>query len=326
VFRAPGLGFDPEGGVEQGFQPKKHPSLSNAGGKGCKLVIRGVVWQSPAMAALKRKRILRILFIALLFTSGGCMFFRQFETSQVYHPSRKIHGEASSLGRAFEEALFEAEDGVKLHGWFFPADAASPRKDWAILQCHGNAGNISGRLGQYEALLETGASVFAFDYRGYGNSEGKPGEEGTYRDAQAAHRWLADRGFAATNIIVLGESLGGGVGSELALREPIKALILERTFTSIPDVGAEIFWFLPVRLLSSIKYDTLSKLPRITAPVLVLHSRGDEIVGFHHGEKNFEAANEPKLFRELDGGHNETLFANRRGYLDALEEFLKTLE
>lgn len=278
------------------------------------------------MADLKRSTSVLALLVVLLIASSGCMFFRQFETSQVYQPSRESYGDASSLGRAFDEAHFEAEDGVKLHGWFFPADASSPRKHWAILQCHGNAGNISGRLGQYQALLETGASVFAFDYRGYGQSEGKPGEEGTYLDAQAAHRWLVSRGFAATDIIVLGESLGGGVGSELALRGPIKALILERTFTSIPDVGAEVFPFLPVRLLSSIKYDTHGKLPRINAPVLVFHSRHDELIGFHHGERNFKAANEPKMFRELEGGHNDGLFVNRRRYLDALEEFFKTLE
>ena len=269
---------------------------------------------------------MRALLIVLFFTFFGGMFIRQFEHSQVYHPSRESHGDAASLGRAFEDAHFEADDGVKLHGWFFPADASSPRRDWAILQCHGNAGNISGRLGQFEVLLETGASVFAFDYRGYGRSEGAPGEEGTYRDAQAAHQWLVGKGFGATNIIVLGESLGGGVGSELALREPVKALILERTYTSIPDLGAEVFPFLPVRLLSSIKYDTRDKLPRITAPVLVLHSRQDELVGFHHGERNYEAANEPKMLRELEGGHNDALFVNRERYLDALEEFFKSLE
>lgn len=295
-------------------------------GRACRLVIRRAVWHGLRMTEFKRRSVPRILAVALLFTFGGCMFFRQFEHSQVYHPSKERYGEASSLGRAFDEARFEAEDGVKLHGWFFPGEDSSPRKDWVILQCHGNAGNISGRLGQYQVLLETGASVFAFDYRGYGQSEGKPGEEGTYRDAQAAHRWLVNRGITATNIIVLGESLGGGIGSELALRAPIKALILERSFTSIPDAGAELFPFLPVRLLSTIHYDTHDKLPRITVPVMVLHSRGDEMIGFHHGEKNFAAANEPKLFRELEGGHNDTLQANRQRYLDALEEFFEMLE
>jgi len=252
--------------------------------------------------------------------------FRQFEHSQVYHPSREVYGDAESLQRPFEDVRFVAGDGVELHGWFFPANESSPRKDWVILQCHGNAGNVSGRLMHFQALLATGAGLLAFDYRGYGKSEGEPGEEGTYRDARAAHDWLIAKGFLAENVIVLGESLGGGIGSQLATEKPVKALILERTFTSVPDIAAEFFTFLPVRLLGSIQYDTINRLDRIDAPVLVLHGRGDEIVKYHHGEKLFAAAKQPKMFRELEGGHNDTLLVNRDRYLEALEDFFATLE
>lgn len=252
--------------------------------------------------------------------------FRQFEHSQVYHPSRQVYGDAASLQRPFEDVRFAAGDGVGLHGWFFRADEASARRDWVILQCHGNAGNISGRLMHFQALLASGVSLFAFDYRGYGRSEGEPGEEGTYRDVRAAHEWLVTKGFKAENIIVLGESLGGGIGSKLAMEKTVKALILERTFTSIPDIASELFPFLPVRLLGSIQYDTINRLDRIDAPVLVLHGRDDEIVKYHHGEKLFEAAKEPKMFRELEGGHNDTLIVNRDRYLEALEDFFGMLE
>ncbi len=262
------------------------------------------------------------LACALLFWA----MFRQFEHSQVYHPSREIYGDAASLQRPFEDVRFVASDGIDLHGWFFPARESSPRKDWVILQCHGNAGNISGRLMHFQALLATGASLFAFDYRGYGRSGGQPGEEGTYHDARAAHDWLVAKGFKAENVIVLGESLGGGISSQLAMEKTIKALILERTFTSVPDIAAEFFPFLPVRLLGSIQYDTINRLDRIDAPILVLHGRDDEIVKYHHGEKLFAAAREPKLFRELEGGHNDTLVVNRDRYLEALEDFFATLE
>lgn len=246
---------------------------------------------------------------------------RQFEHSQVYYPQRQLEASPSELRRPFEDARLNASDGVQLHGWFFPADTNSSRAQLAFLVCHGNAGNISHRLGLCAGLLETGASVFVFDYRGYGQSDGRPGEEGTYRDAQAAHTWLRQRGFRGEHIFVFGESLGGGVASELALRETLGGIVLQSTFTSIPDIGAELFPWLPVRLISSIKYDTHAKLPRIKVPVLVMHSREDDLIRFHHAEKNFAAANQPKFFCELRGSHNDAAWENGE-FREAIEKLL----
>ncbi len=246
---------------------------------------------------------------------------RWFEHSQIYHPFREFEGSPAELGRAFEEARFQAADGVSLHGWFFPAKTNSARAHLAFLICHGNAGNISHRLGVCGGLLETGAGVFVFDYRGYGRSEGRPGEEGTYLDAQAAHAWLRQKGFRGEHIIAYGESLGGGVVSELALREPLGGVVLQSTFTSMPEIGAELFPWLPVRLISTIKYDTRAKLPRIRVPVAVLHSRADDLARFHHAEKNFAAANEPKVFGELNGDHNAAVW-EQPAFRDALEKLL----
>jgi alpha-beta hydrolase superfamily lysophospholipase len=247
---------------------------------------------------------------------------RWFEHRQVYAPSRTLQAKGSELGRPFEEVFLKAQDGVQLHGWFFPAEKASPRAHLVLLLLHGNAGNIGTRLHFYRAWLEMGVNVFAFDYRGFGQSEGKPSEEGTYRDAQAACQWLRGQGFAPEDIIVLGKSLGGGVASELGLREKVGALILQSTFTSIPDVGSEIFPWLPVRRLHRIKYDTVNKLPRIEVPVLVTHSREDDLIGFHHAERNFESANEPKMLWEIHGDHTSTLEDGREKYLQGLEKFI----
>src|SRR5207249_8613654 len=106
------------------------------------------------------------------------------------------------------------------------------------LLCHGNAGNIGDRLEMAKALLQTGVNVFLFDYRGYGRSQGRPSEEGTYRDAQAAHQWLQQQGFEGANIIAFGESLGGGIASELALRAPLGGLVLQSTFSCMTDIGS----------------------------------------------------------------------------------------
>jgi len=262
---------------------------------------------------MKQQRMLRALkrvaIVVLLGFLGGCML-RQFEHSQVYYPQRQLEASPNELRRPFEDARFKSSDGVQLHGWFFPANTNSPRAHLAFLICHGNAGNISHRLGLCGGLLGTGASVFVFDYRGYGQSEGRPGEEGTYLDAQAAHAWLRQKGFRGEHIIAFGESLGGGVASELALRETLGGIVLQSTFTSIPDIGAELFPWLPVRWISTIKYDTQVKLPRINVPVLVMHSREDDLIRFHHAEQIFAAANEPKFLCELRGSHNDAAWEN----------------
>lgn len=249
------------------------------------------------------------------------MLLRWFENSRVYHPSRHLEATGKELGGAFEDVSFKSSDGVELNGWFYPAASSSQFGDMAFLNCHGNGGNISHRLGLYRAMLETGPAVFSFDYRGYGRSRGKPGEEGTYLDAQAAYGFLRQKGFAPRNIIVYGESLGGGIASELCLRAETGGLILQSTFTSLPDIGAELYPYLPVRWMGRIKYDTRSKLPRIKVPVLVMHSREDDLIGYRHSEQNFAAANEPKFFAELSGGHNDPAWEAPE-FEGALEKFL----
>jgi pimeloyl-ACP methyl ester carboxylesterase len=253
------------------------------------------------------------------------MLLRWFEHSQVYHPDRIMGATGAELGRPFEDVTFKASDGTKLTGWFFPSNTNSSRSHLAVLLCHGNAGNISSRLDMCAALLETGVNVFVFDYRGFGLSEGRPSEEGTYLDAQAAHQWLQQKRFRGDHIIAFGESLGGGIASELALREPLGGLVLQSTFSCMTDIGTELFPWLPVRWLSTIKYDTYSKLPRLNIPVLVMHSREDELVRFHHSQKNFAAANEPKLFWEIKGEHNAPLTA-RQDFIKGMEKFLEMVE
>ena len=266
-----------------------------------------------------RQRLLKFLVAGLLLF----MLLRWFEHSQVYHPSREMDADGMAAAQPFEDVFFKTGDGVELNGWFFAARTNSPRGHLAVLICHGNGGNISDRADLYRAWLHSGVAVFAFDYRGFGRSQGRPGEEGTYLDAQAAHQWLAKKGFQ--QILVHGESLGGGIASELCLRQKMRGLILQSTFTSIPDIGAKLFPWLPVRWLAKIKYDTHSKLPRLKIPVLVMHSRADELAPFEHAERNFAAANEPKLFWEITGGHNDAL-EDRARFIEGIEKFLRLVE
>lgn len=269
----------------------------------------------------RRKNLLGLILLPIVLF----VLLRWFEHLQVYHPTKTFWAEPGQMGLPWKEARFTASDATTLHGWFFPAATHSPRRDLVVLHCHGNGGNVSHRLEVAGALFETGVNVLLFDYRGYGRSGGRPSEAGTYLDAQAAHAWLVGRGFAGTNIIAFGESLGGGVAAELALREPLAALVLQSTFTSIPDIGAELFPFLPVRWLARIRYDTLAKLPRIAVPVVVLHGRQDTLVPFAHAVRNFAAAREPKRLAEIAGDHNDFIEAGREKFVAGFEQCLSLL-
>ncbi|MGA2173822.1 MAG: alpha/beta hydrolase [Verrucomicrobiota bacterium] len=249
------------------------------------------------------------------------LMLRRFEQNMVYQPSRQLDAAPGELGRPCEDVFILVAGDERIAAWYFPAATKGAP---VLLVCHGNAGNISHRLDLCAVLLEAGAGVLLFDYRGYGRSDGKPDEEGTYRDAQAAYHWLREKGLAGTNILAYGESLGGGVASELALREPLGGLILQSTFTSVPDLGAELFPWLPVRLIGRIRYDTRRKLPRLTIPILILHSPQDDLIPFAHAEKNFAAAHDPKFLCELSGRHNDGPWPSRPIILRAVREFLQT--
>lgn len=253
------------------------------------------------------------------------MLYR-FEHSQVYHPTRDAEYTPDDVGRPAEEVWLKTPDGHRLHAWFFAADKRSPRARFAMLFCHGNGGNLTSRPGYYRAILETGVSLLTFDYRGYGLSDGEPSEAGTYTDAETACQWLRTRGFAPAHILVWGESLGGGIASHVAATQGVGGLVLQSSFTSIPDIGAELFPWLPVKLLSRIKYDTHSRLPHLKCPVVVMHSRGDMTIRFHHGERNFAAARDPKAFIELEGDHNDPLLANRAAYVAGAEKIAQLAE
>lgn len=256
---------------------------------------------------------------------GLFIVLRWFEHAQVYHPDRSMDAKPGDLQRPFEDVVLKTGDGLEINGWYFPAATNSPRAGRVFLVCHGNAGNISHRLHLCSALLSTGGGVFVFDYRGYGRSQGSPSEKGTARDAEAAYQWLRQKGCAATNIIAYGESLGGGVAAELAARQPLGGLILQSTFTSVPDIGAELFPWLPVKTIASIHYATKDKLPKLKIPVLVMHSPEDDIIPYHHGKTNFALANEPKLFCELSGGHNNSI-EDRVRFVAGIDAFLRMVE
>jgi uncharacterized protein len=238
----------------------------------------------------------------------------------VYFPMRALEATPRAIGVDYEDVWLTTEDGVRLHGWF----AAAPGARATVLFLHGNGGNISHRLERIEIFRRLGLSAFLIDYRGYGSSGGRPSEQGTYRDARAAWDYLTGtRGLAAVDIIVYGESLGGAVATHLAAERTAGAVIVESSFTSLPDLGAEVYPWLPVRWISRYVYPSARNLARVHSPVLVIHSRRDEIVPFHHGQALYAAAHEPKAFLEIRGSHNDGPQASGSLYVDGLDRFLR---
>jgi fermentation-respiration switch protein FrsA (DUF1100 family) len=234
-------------------------------------------------------------------------------------PSRAVERSPSTVGLAYEPVDLVTSDNIHLDSWFIPA----PEKRGVILFCHGNAGNISHRFDSLLLFHRLGFSTLIFDYRGYGRSQGRPSEAGTYRDAEAAWRYLtSERSIAPSHIILFGRSLGAAVAAHQAAVHVPGALIVESCFTSVPDMAAELYPFLPARWLSRLNYNVQLQLQSVSCPVLVVHSRDDEIIPFRHGRALYAAANEPKQFLELHGGHNNGFLLTGQAYTKKLDAFL----
>ncbi|HPN84655.1 MAG TPA: alpha/beta hydrolase, partial [Victivallales bacterium] len=184
----------------------------------------------------------------------------------------------------------------------------------------------SDRLHSIQVFNKMRCNVLIFDYRGYGRSEGSPSEKGTYLDADAAYDYLMKKGIPEKEIIIFGRSLGGAVAVDLASRNNPSALIIESTFSSIPDMAAKLYPFLPARLLCVIKYDSLMKIEKIKCPLLVVHSPHDEIIPFEMGRKIYEKAKEPKRFLEIIGSHNEGYIDSGNLYEDGILDFISSIE
>ena len=263
----------------------------------------------------------RVLHILIATYIGFALVLYFSQSHLVFYPEtgREIIAAPSQAGLPYEDVRLVTTDGLSLHGWYIPA----PQPRGTVLFLHGNAGNISHRIDSLQMFHRLGYSTLIFDYRGYGNSSGTPSEQGTYRDAEAAWRYLTERRhIPSCRIVLFGESLGGAVGAWLAARQKPAALVIASGFTSVPDLAQHFYPYLPIRLLARIRYNTRENLRAVAAPVLIAHSPEDEIIPFEHGQALYAAANPPKHLLELAGGHNDGFIFMRESWVGELRDFL----
>lgn len=258
---------------------------------------------------------------------GLLLLLRLNESRLIYFPGpqRSLLPPPDHLGLPIQRVAMQTEDGLTLASWLIPAGPGST--GFWLLICHGNAGNLSefARPVHYAGLRRLGLNLLAFDYRGYGESEGIPTEAGLYRDAQAAYRHLRDMGVPSDRIIVFGHSLGSAVAIDLVSRVAAGGLIVEGAPASIIERGQELYPYIPIRWIAASRFNSIEKISKVTVPKLFLHARGDEVIPPAHGRRLYEAAPPPKRFVELQGGHGDAFDVDSATYFGSIADFLTSL-
>jgi len=253
-----------------------------------------------------------LLLVFVYFYQKHLLFLPDF-------PSRKVDATPKDVGLEYEDITLITTDKVRLHAWWVRHATARG----TILFFHGNAGNLSHRLTTLQLFHDLGYSILIVEYRGYGKSTGIPSEHGLYADADAAWQYLHEqRHLQPDEIIIAGRSLGAAVALYLAERHKPRALIMESAFTSVPDMAAIHYPWLPVRWLTKYHFNNRRRIQLLHCPLLLVHSKQDEIAPYSQGKILYELAPEPKGFLTLHGGHNDAQLTDYQHYVAGLRQFL----
>jgi fermentation-respiration switch protein FrsA (DUF1100 family) len=284
----------------------------------------------PPIVSRTVRRAIILLALLLIAAYGGILiWFRVNEDALVFHAVRgKLAAPAAELSLDSQDVPLQSDDGTPLVARLIPPPAglSAATAGW-ILYLHGAGGNV-GVAGYNEAWAKfrrLGLGVLAVDYRGFGESAGRPSEAGLYRDATGAYAYLTGRlGVSASRIVIYGYSLGSAVAIDLATRAPAAGLIVEGALLSVPARGAELYPFLPVAWLARNRFDSIEKVARVTVPKLFIHAREDTDVPIAHGRKLFDLAVPPKYFQDVAGGHR-TAHQVDPGFFAAVARFVAGL-
>ena len=283
---------------------------------------------NPMIGRLRWLLIRIVVGVSLAYGVTFIVLWTQLEKRFVFFPVAEVLYTPNDVNLEYEDVRIQTSDGLELHGWFLPGEpkaASGPNSNVTWLWFHGNGGNIGHRTIELAlAHHRTGANIFIFDYRGYGESQGTASEQGTYLDSRAVIDYLSSRpDVDSSRIVYLGHSLGAAVALELSLTQPPLALVLVSPFASVRDMANLTLPFPPVAWLVRNHFDNISRIRQLEVPLLVLHGDQDETVPISQGRKLFEAANQPKRFQTLEGAaHNDTYEVAGEQYWGAIESFL----
>jgi hypothetical protein len=242
---------------------------------------------------------------------GALMFFAQ--RSLMYFPDRTRTLPAAAGFPQAQEIVLDTADGERVIAWHVPPYGDKP----VVLYFHGNGGALNLRVDRFRKIVARGFGLLALSYRGYGGSSGKPTEEGLIEDARAAYAYAGER---YSRIGVWGESLGTAVAIALAAEKPVERMILDAPFTSAADVAADLYWFLPVRLLMKDQFRSDQRITRVSAPVLILHGEADTVIPIAYGERLLAMIpGKKRMVRFKDGYHVDL---DRLGAADEALKFL----
>ncbi len=273
--------------------------------------------QKPLKMLLSLVTTLLIIYFGL----GLMLYFLQPRLT--FQPSRDVPYNPSDIELQYDDVKLETTDGLTLSAWYIPAENAK----FTLLFCHGNGGNMAHRLESINIFNRLGLNCLIFDYRGYGDSNGKPSEKGVYIDTQTAYDWLINKKkFSPENIIIFGRSVGASIAAHLASNVKAKGLIMESSFTSYADIGHKYYPYMPVRLLARYSFSAIDYIKKVHCPILSIHSPDDDIIPFKLGRPLYAAANEPKEFLEISGNHNEGFLDSGQIYYHGLEDWLEFLK
>ncbi len=290
--------------------------------EGCIQIFHQPKTKKRAFVGMNLKKFFTIVIsLSALLYVGACAYLYFCQDQLIFHPKYDWKATPESIGLKYSEVSFQAQDGTHLSGWFVPS---APERA-VILFCHGNSNNISFELGPLKVFHELGFSMFFFDYRGYGHSEGHPSEKGMAMDAEAALNYLlTEKKIPMERIIIQGRSLGGGVAIPLAVRYTPCALLVDSTFRSLRELAAAKYPIMPINLILRTRFENLHKISKLKCPVLITHSRQDRVIPFFHGLTLFEAAPEPKTFLEISGPHDNTGYPESQArYAKGVKDFLE---
>jgi uncharacterized protein len=272
--------------------------------------------QNLRSTIFKHLRRIGIAVAALYLLAAAFLFTYQRSFLYLPHAAHTSLAEVGLTG-VTEEAITTA-DGVRIIAWYAPPADGMP----TLVFFHGNGGFIAAFADRIRHGQEKSYGVMLVEYRGYSGLPGTPTEEGLYADGRAALDWLAANGTPSTSVFLYGESLGSGVAVKLATERRVAGVILESPYTSTVAVGESLYWMFPVRWLMSDRYDSLSRIKDIHAPLLIMHGGADHVIPQSQGRELFEAALEPKLgYFPPDARHVDL---SRYGGIERADRFIET--